>query len=382
MRWPTVPHIGEQNLAFEWLLGRLAMIATLAVFVSREAPGFRLLDNPSKVRLGLAIVVFIVTWAWFWLKLAAGPETAWHATAVVLMVASATVLVLDRPIGLFPFYYAVIVAGAAFRWRIGAALAAGTLALATCVWWFSGMAAAWSLQSVAVTALLGGAAVVVRRYVGVRLELQQTKEELQRLAAADARAKLGRDLHDQLGQNLTTTVMQGELLLMDLPPGCDENVVQRAQLLVSTAREGLVLMREMVTELRARGANVEAALGRQLLESCGIVCSFQLPTDPLPGETDAAFGWVLREAVTNVVRHSGATECTVTIREDGGGCDLRVSDNGRGAVSAAQGNGLTHMRERLDLAGGTLSVITSTTGGFVLTASVPAAAAAGVEVAP
>lgn len=381
MRLPTVPRLGEQSLAFEWLLGRLAMCATLAIFVAREAPGFRFLDTPSKVRLGCAIAVFIATWLWFWLKLAAGPETIWHATAVALMVGSAAALVWDRPIGLFPFYYAVVVAGAAFRWQIGVALATGTLVFATGVWWFGGMASPWTLQSVAVTALLGGAAVLVRRYVGVLLELQQTREEFQRIAAADARVKLARDLHDQLGQNLTTTVMQGEILLMDLPPESDECLVRRTRVLVSTAREGLRLMREMVTELRGRGTHVEAALARELLESCGIPCSFELPDGPLPPDVDAVFGWVLREAVTNVVRHSGATECRVSIQGSDDGFELRVGDNGQGAASPAQGNGLIHMRERLKGAGGTLTVVSSSTGGHLITAHVPVDAAVRVEAA-
>lgn len=371
MKWPKIKPAGEISFSFELMLGRFAMIATLALFVVREAPGYRFLDSPTRLALAGAAVALAATWICFWLFLAARPDTAWHGLCVVVIVACATVLVWERQDGLYPFYYAAVLSGAAYRWRIGTVLAIATTGYATLAWWAFGMASPWSAQSVVMTALLGGASVLVRRYVGVQLELQEARDEVRRLAAAEARAQLARDLHDQLGQNLTTAVMQGELLDMDLSDTADESVRRRVRIVVDTSRDALALMRQMVTELRTPGLRSESALAGQLLESVGIACSITVPTIAMPEEVDQALGWVVREAVTNTMRHSGARHCCIDLRAADQGLELRVTDDGTGAGESNDGCGLVHMRERLAAIGGSVRVKSSAGNGFELIARAP-----------
>ncbi|MBT2423613.1 hypothetical protein J7F01_29290 [Streptomyces sp. ISL-22] len=110
--------------------------------------------------------------------------------------------------------------------------------------------------------------------------------------------------------------------------------------------------------------------------------SADLPAEPdltgVPEDSETALAWALREAVTNVVRHSGARRCAVELLRhqtlDGPVLELSVADNGSGGAGSTAGNGLTGLTERLEKAGGTLEA-SGTRHGFRLTARVPAAAA-------
>ena len=110
-----------------------------------------------------------------------------------------------------------------------------------------------------------------------------------------------------------------------------------------------------------------------------------MPAEPdltdVPEESESALAWALREAVTNVVRHSGASRCAVELLRrqtlDGALLELSVEDNGSGGSGIGPGNGLTGLTERLAKAGGTLEAA-RVRKGFRLVARVPLDAAAAV----
>ncbi|GAA3824220.1 hypothetical protein GCM10022206_73280 [Streptomyces chiangmaiensis] len=111
----------------------------------------------------------------------------------------------------------------------------------------------------------------------------------------------------------------------------------------------------------------------------------QVPAEPdlarVPEENRSVLAWALREAVTNVVRHSGAARCTVEVLRrqtlDGPMLELSVEDNGSGGSGGGHGNGLTGLTERLEKVGGTLEA-GRVKHGFRLVARVPASAEADV----
>jgi len=112
------------------------------------------------------------------------------------------------------------------------------------------------------------------------------------------------------------------------------------------------------------------------LKAAGVTA--EVPGEPdltgVPEESESALAWALREAVTNVVRHSGATRCTVEVLRrqtlDGAVLELAVEDNGSGGSGKGPGNGLTGLTERLEKAGGTLEA-GRIKRGFRLVARVP-----------
>ena len=347
------------------------MIAFVGIFLFRELWSVEV--GTSKVTAVVVVfsVVLAVTWAWFWALVAASDSVLPSGVAVGVMLGSASVLVHVNHIGVFPFYYAVIVAGAAFRWQVGIALVAVVTAVTLAVWWPEGQSNATALQVCGITALLGGAAVTVRRFVGAQVELEETRQELVGLAALEARVQLARDLHDRLGQQLTVSIMQAELLAMDLDAG-DVSVARvRSDQVVSASRESLALMRGMVTEMRGPDVRSEITAAQQVLETSGIACTTSVETESIPPSADGVLGWVVREGVTNVLRHSGAATCRIAVRSTSGAVILCIDDDGRGAGGAGDGMGLTHMRERLAGVGGQLWFSDAAGGGCRLAAQVP-----------
>lgn len=371
MREQQRTDFSRTNLPREMVLGRFGMVATFGILVVRQLPGFRFLDLNTQVALAIAIAVGAAVWTWFWLALAAKPDHYTHAIAVALMVASTTAIVVLRPMGIYPFYYAVILAGAAYAWRVGAILAAAVTVLAVTVWWQTGLASPFALAGIAIMVLLGGAAVVIRRYIGVQLELYETRDELRVVAAAEARRQLALDMHDQLGQSLTATVMQGELLAMDLPEDSPPELRARTQLIVDSSRTSLNLMREMVTGIQVPGLRSEIAVADQLFRAAGMHCGTDIQCPVLPPATDVAFGWVVREAATNVLRHSSAKTCTISVTQDADAYQLMITDDGNGTTDHAPGNGYSSMTARMATVGGSVTFTSTPTGGHRITAIAP-----------
>jgi len=125
-----------------------------------------------------------------------------------------------------------------------------------------------------------------------------------------------------------------------------------------------------VTGYRARAFSEELDNACAALRDAGIEATVKLPGPvDLPPAVDQAFAWVVREAATNVIKHSGARTTKIVV-ENGAGWSLTVRDNGAGRVDAAdEGNGLRGLRERVAALGGTLTL--SDAGGFAVRASVP-----------
>jgi len=125
-----------------------------------------------------------------------------------------------------------------------------------------------------------------------------------------------------------------------------------------------------VTAYRRPTLQEELREGGRLLEAAGIRGLVDCTLESPPAEVEAALAWAVREAVTNVVRHSRASRCCIDARRVPGAARVEVTDNGRGASEASEGNGLSGLRERLANLGGELRV-RSGSEGTVLTVSVP-----------
>jgi two-component system sensor histidine kinase DesK len=229
-----------------------------------------------------------------------------------------------------------------------------------------------------IPALLGGFAMVgVKQLVHTMRELRDARETVAHLAATEERLRLARDLHDLLGHSLSLITLKSELagrMLPDRP----QDAAQQVTDIEKVSRQSLVDVREAVSGYRRPTLAAELASARSALASAGVSARVHAAERPegLGPQGEGALAWALREAVTNVVRHSGATTCVVALKVEDGLARLTVSDDGRGpAAEQSAGNGLTGLTERLILAGGTLDTGRAGDGGFRLTATVPAAQA-------
>jgi two-component system sensor histidine kinase DesK len=225
-----------------------------------------------------------------------------------------------------------------------------------------------------IPALLGGFAMVgIKQLVRTMRELREARQTVAHLAATEERLRLARDLHDLLGHSLSLITLKSELAGRMLPAHPEDAATQVGDI-ERVSRQALVDVREAVSGYRRPTLAGELASARSVLASAGIAARVHAG-ERVAGLTPAgegALAWALREAVTNVVRHSGAGMCVVALDTVADSARLTVSDDGRGpSPHDRPGNGLTGLTERLILAGGTVRTEQAGDGGFRLTAVVP-----------
>jgi two-component system, NarL family, sensor histidine kinase DesK len=231
----------------------------------------------------------------------------------------------------------------------------------------------WSTVSLAYGTFLSGlvVSVIITLFHAVA-QLKSTRQELARSAVAQERLRFSRDLHDLLGHTLSVVVVKSEAARRLAPRDLDAALAQVADI-EAVGRQALTEIREAVTGYREGSLSTELDRARSALTASDIEVVVQETGPPLPPQTEALLGWVVREGVTNVVRHSGASRTTIELRTGEGRAHLTITDNGRGHLPAptATGTGLRGLTERLAAAGGSLSSGPTRPTGFRLSATLP-----------
>jgi two-component system sensor histidine kinase DesK len=248
--------------------------------------------------------------------------------------------------------------------------------------------------------LIGWAMVGFRLQILLMRELRQARETVVKLAANEERLRLARDMHDLTGQSLSLITLKSELAarrLAALDPSAERDAaLAEIADIGRVSRQTLHDIREAVSGYRRPTLAVEIITARTSLEAAGIdlddAPELTLRSGTFEPEAEAALAWCLREAATNVIRHSGARNCRIRLTERAGELLLEVSDDGHGPSGAGTardggaprtGSGLHGMSERLSAVGGRFSVgsggrfAAGAAGqagpGFRLIATVPAA---------
>ncbi len=195
------------------------------------------------------------------------------------------------------------------------------------------------------------------------LDLMHARDENARLAVVDERNRFARDLHDILGHSLTVITVKAELAnrIMDVDPARARAEIADLERL---SRDALTDVRRAVQGYRDLTLPGEIARAREALRAADIDADLPNSTDEVPSDLRELFAWTVREGVTNVIRHSGATRCTVRLEATG----VEVSDDGRGPCPAAGpgGHGLDGLRERAAAAGAVLVTRPVDPTGFAL----------------
>jgi two-component system sensor histidine kinase DesK len=212
-----------------------------------------------------------------------------------------------------------------------------------------------------------------RYLVSVNAELNEARDELARNAVAAERVRFARDLHDLLGHSLSLIALKSELAgrLVERDPARAREEMADVE---AAARRALAEVRDAVSGYRTVSLAQALAEARSALSAAGITLRAPSPGAQLSGTVDAVLGWVVREATTNVLRHSAARTMTVELDAGEDRVVLTVTDDGRGAT-APRGTGLSGLAERLEALGGQLDTGPGGAGGFRLTATVPTTAA-------
>lgn len=282
----------------------------------------------------------VVRWGWWYLL-----------ALIVLCLATSAVIGLEA-LSMVTF----VVAFGMFTLPLRAALSLGCLGIAAPAVLpliFGELGEFWFF--IPIVALVATATGLVRVLEDRQSRHQEVEAELALVAERD---RVARDVHDVLGHSLTVVTVKAELArrLVDADP---ERAKAELDQIQSLTREALAEIRATIAGLRVARLADELAAAKSALTDAGIAA--ELPDDPevVDPRHRIVVAWVLREAVTNVVRHSQATRCTVTFAED----RLVVEDDGRGLDGRREGNGMRGVRERVASAGGSLTVTAGESGG-------------------
>ena len=347
--WPEVPLRPEERLpvlisAGVWLV---FLVVPLVSMVTGSAPlGAKLLGYAGLAAF-VALYLGHFVWPWPWRR---APH--WVNTAVVTVLLAMCALATVPASGLnafnfFPFTLAIWIFPHPLKVGLPVAL---------------GLSAAWVATAVTVETenrfwliVPTSLALVIMIALRVAMEREERSRILsEELALSRQRERVGRDVHDVLGHSLTVITLKTELArrLVDTDP-----VQARAELdeVLALSRQSLSEVRTAVGGLHTPQLGAQLAAARTALQAAGIAPELPAPdaVEALPAARAGLFAWCLREAVTNVVRHAGASRCTITVSAE----RLTVSDDGAGLDSATHpGNGLRGMRQRIAEAGGTLTL--------------------------
>jgi two-component system, NarL family, sensor histidine kinase UhpB len=232
---------------------------------------------------------------------------------------------------------------------------------------------------------VGGSAEVAEVIAAFNATLDRLEEERRSsvrrvLSAQEAeRRRIARELHDQIGQNLTAVLLELKRLRGRVEPAYAETLADAQEL----ARESLDELRRISYELRPAAlddlglASALAALTSAIGRRAGIAISLEIDGDlpPLHSDVELAVYRVAQEALTNAVRHSGCSRAHVRLVAPPGRLVLQVSDDGRGLGDGpVTGGGIRGMRERALTVGGRLLLGVGPRGGLEVELDVPLAA--------
>jgi len=198
--------------------------------------------------------------------------------------------------------------------------------------------------------IIGGSNIhfVERNRAAARLRLAH--EEIEHLAKVAERERIARDLHDLLGHTLSLIVLKSELAAK-LAGRDAERAAMEIRDVERISREALAEVRRAVQGYRELTLNESLALAREALQAGGVEFETEVAKEQLDARTEGVVSAVVREAVTNIIRHARATRCWLRLRGEPGRLRLEIRDDGVGG-GTGPGAGLSGMRARVEELGG------------------------------
>ena len=321
-------------------------------------------DTVAGVVGGVVTVVFGAFYMSIWVRLrrdrndfAGPPSTASSVTYLVVLLALAGVMIATLgQAGTASLVYCAVAAVMIFPLRVAGVL---VLAVAGLVLLLGRLNPEWSSPVSLLFSVFAASLAVfgIRQMMARNIDLVRAHQTNAELAVENERTRFARDLHDILGHSLTVITVKAELAnrLLDV-----DHERARAELvdLERLSRDALADVRRAVEGYRELTLPGELARARTALAAAEIEAELPNSTDDVPTHLRELFAWTVREGVTNVIRHSGASRCTVRLSPDA----AEVVDDGTGpstsvvaGASSRAGSGLVGLRERAAAVGGTVT---------------------------
>ena len=213
----------------------------------------------------------------------------------------------------------------------------------------------WRDNGYGLAVLLGSLATWGIRLATVRQSrLLAAQQEIADLAVQNERARIAADLHDILGHSLTVVAVKAELAQRLLDVDVERSRKELADL-EGLARDALADVRSTAMGMRGISLPGEIVAARQALAAANVRATLPGAADDVPSRYRELFAWTIREAVTNIVRHSKARHVSVVLAPQ----SVEIVDDGIGCIpdiSVGNGQGLAGLRRRAEALGGHLTV--------------------------
>jgi two-component system, NarL family, sensor histidine kinase DesK len=337
-------------------------------------------DSPDRVLTYLGLAAFVLVYLWAIPRDLAGRRGARLGPAVVVLAGLAVAISLLDSRAMWTVLFIATAAGAGRLTPSRTALAAiaAISVLAAVALLAHGVESIRTLESAVEVALVGLVVVGFSQYERASRDLRIAEAHVARVATDVERARIARDLHDLLGHSLSMIALKTELarkLIVRDPERAASELADVEEVVRTSLRD----VRQAVAGYRQVDLEAELAGARVALIAAGFEVLIERPEDPLDAPTDSLLGWVVREGVTNVVRHSTGAQCSISIERTPGTVTLEILDDGPSPVpgvvaraSVGTGRGLRGIRERVAQAGGTMEAGWQAGGGYRLLVSVPA----------
>jgi two-component system, NarL family, sensor histidine kinase DesK len=355
-----------------WTIAGRIVLSASALVILAGVPDILGTSAPAtRAALLVGIGALVPVWLFFWWSaIDSANRVAAVASVAAVTVVLAWLTYIATP-GRDGLLLAALAAGAAFEARRAGYAVVAIAFLAGVVQLLHGGSSLFAAGAILNDLVVGAAAIGGRLLLTTNRSLVRARDEIARLAINQERLRFARDVHDLLGQNLTLAILKSELVARDLPADTPA-ALRKAQTDVSVAlRQALDDVRSAVAGYRRIDLQGELAAARSALSTAGIELTVDDQVGALPAVQDGVLAWVLRESVTNVIRHSGAQQCVVRLRREQVRATLDVDDDGRGGEHLRDGSGLAGISERLAAVGGSFEALALRGGGFTVRASVP-----------
>ncbi|MFI7639040.1 histidine kinase [Nonomuraea sp. NPDC049400] len=255
----------------------------------------------------------------------------------------------------------------AFSWAVALPLVAAIVAAVATVGVLLGLPLPLTVNYAISTLVTGLAVYGLLRLAQLARELRESRDGLARAAVVEERLRAARDLHDLLGHTLAAILLKCELARrLDA-----ERARKELDDVLAMTERAMEDLRTVSGEHGELSLTAEAESARSVLAAAGIAAVLDLGHDSLGREVDTTLGIVLREAVTNVLRHSSAGRCTITTSVRDGTVRLSVRNDGVRSAQGRRGSaGIGNLTTRLAALDGRLAVDREDDW-FELTATVP-----------
>jgi two-component system sensor histidine kinase DesK len=339
MKFRLLPRDAREGWpAYAWLI-YLGIYTSYAFYANRTALAW-------SIDAAVLMIFLALYFRAFWV---------WGRQAMPIMVALAALGVLSSPRnpgGSVFFIYA-----AAFAYRLGPSRVAFKWIAAIVVvivveTLTMGLSPQSWIPAVVFSIIVGGVNVHFVELGRKDRKLARAQEEIEHMAKIAERERIARDLHDLLGHTLSVIVLKAELASKiadrDLSRALSEiRDVERI------SRNALTEVRQAISGYRGERLQDELATGREALEAAGVAVVTQIEPVGIGRDQERTLAFVLRESITNVIRHARAKRCEIRLSRNGQGLVLTIADDGVGGT-VEDGSGLSGMRARVAALGGTV----------------------------